>query len=428
MFPIYDSIFLIRIDKPDAPGLMKTIPEGIDLGLDTLSFCSSCWPYSTNTLLNNTENIIFSFNVSNLYYHSYLFNFLNDFYEIIISTRRPFSYIFQSFLKKIKKLFNSSKIPTDPISRFTYISSLLSSWPKYSLENVILNFPESSLVINFDYSHFSFLQYDPLIYFQPQDCIKLWKSLFIGLPILILAPSADIASKVCFSIFSLLSPLLFTDDHIIWLRESDPRYKQIINNETNFKLICTNLNNLSELPYFKTIIKVNNELNNTDQSIRDLLLKLNAKILKVITAELDYLLTLEVYSDFIYKPFVTNHFKFFLNEININDFPTFEEFLLFEKTHTFKTWRKTQRFRSSLRNFLLSYIPKNKFKDFNLNELKNINKGIEIIKTKFINDAHVQAVLTSHEKRVKHRINKLIQKQKIKSIFNYLFFKSNVNE
>ena len=87
-------------------------------------------------------------------------------------------------------------------------------------------------------------------------------------------------------------------------------------------------------------------------------------------------------------------------EFGSPDMPKFEDFQLFEETETFKRWRKAQALREGLRNALLSYSPSDNFRERTTEELMKIIEGIESIKVRFWNDAHVVAVLKSHEAKV----------------------------
>jgi len=411
MSSIYDSIFLVRIDNPDAPGLMKTHPNGVDLGKDAFEFCSSCWPFSDDVIPSNKASLIFSFSVGSSYYHVYLFIFAGVPYEIIIGTRRPFSYLLTSFLKDVKKQFSSSGEFQDPTCRFTYVFSLMSSWPRGAVENAILTFPESSLAITFDYTHFSYAQYDPLRYFSPDQCFAIWHSIFTGHPLLIISNSADVGSKSCFAAYSLISPLLFADDDVIWLRKSDPRYQKILAGSTEYKVVCASYENIAEnCSQFKVIRASDGRKSNvnSESSIREVFSKLTTRILRIIISELDNLLTIDAYSDFLGINFSHEGFKEILRTINSPELPSFEDFQMFEKTNTFKKWRHAQALRESLRNAILSYIPHNSFKDKSVHELSLIIEGIEAMKVKHWNDAHMLAVLQKHEK---HVVRQIVKKQ-----------------
>lgn len=412
MSSIFDASMLIRFDKTFAPGIMKTTPEDLELGPDALSFCPSVWPFPEETININKIPLIYSFNVGSTFYHSLLFLYKEDAYAIVISTRRPYASLLQSFLKEVKAQFLLMEIP-EPLNSYAYVTSMLSSWPRGAVESAVLTFPTSSLAITFDITHFSYMQYDPSRFFSESDYIKIWRCLLTGSPILIICPTADVACKSCFAAFSLITPLLYDDKCCLWLQKSDPRYQQILAGDTSYKIVATSYSEVAEKGKFSLILHVDKskKASQMEVSIHDQMSKLTTKVLKMIIGELDMILSIDAYADFVEKKFATEHFREILNEFGTPDMPKFEDFQLFENTETFKRWRKAQALREGLRGALLSYSPANNFKERSNEELMKIIEGIESIKVKFWNDAHVMAVLKTHENRVEKLLKKRTKEQ-----------------
>ena len=403
MSSIFDATLLIRFDKSYAPGIMKTSPENFDISSDAVCFCSSVWPFPQDKIDTTKIPLVYSFNINSNFYHSLLFMYKDDLNAIVICTRRPYASLLQSFLKEVKNQFQLSEVP-DPLCAFAYVTSMLDSWPRGAVESAVLTFPTSSLAITFDISHFSYLQFNPARYFNEGDLLKIWHCLITGSPILIMCQSADIACRACFSAFSLLTPLLYDDKCILWLQKTDPRYQEVLNGDKSYKIVATCYQEiLDHSQHFSLILHVNEvkqRASLTETSVHESMNKLTTKVLRIILGELDMLLGIDAYADFVERQFATEHFRDILKEFGSPDMPKFEDFQLFESTETFKRWRKAQALREGLRNALLSYSPPDNFKDRTTEELMKIIEGIESIKVRFWNDAHVIAVLKSHESRV----------------------------
>lgn len=415
MSSIYDACLLVHFDKSYIPCIKETVPEGVELGYDAIYFCSTCWPFPEEKINLSKLPLVYSFNINQVFYHGLLFMYDEEPYSILITTRRPYASLLGTFLKDVKKQFIITEIP-EPSFAFTYVTSMLTTWPRGAVESAVLTFPTKSLAISFDITHFSYMQYNPLKFFDKDEIPKLWKALFTGSPVLIIYPSADICCKACFAAFSLMTPLLYDDHCVIWLQKSDPRYKTVMEGDTTYKLVGSSYNELEKCKQFSLILHVKSAKKSsaTDETnIHDQMSKHTSKILKIILAELDMILSIDAYSDFVDKPFATEHFREILKEFGTPDMPTFEDFQLFEKTDTFKRWRKAQAMRDILRHSLLSYSPPDNFRDRSPEDLMKIIEGIESMKVKFWNDAHVIAVLKSHESRVEKLIkHNSTQKQK----------------
>lgn len=400
MSSIYDYALLVGFDYANVPGVMKTYPESANMGVEALFFATSCWPFSERTFMKEKVPMVYSVNAKPTFYHSLMFMYNHQVYAIVIATRRPFASLLTTFLKQIKEQFLASTIP-EPHDGFTYVTSIISTWPRGAVESAILTFPTSSLQIQFDYSHFSYVQFNPKRYFAVEECPKMWKALIVGDPILIICPTADIASKACFAAFSLISPLLFDDQCILWLHESDSRYAELESGSTAYKVVASPSEKLMNCHQFKVIINLTDmKKPSHDINIQEEMQKMTTKLLKMILGELDMLLGIDAYSDFVEKKFATDHFNQMIKEFGKGDNITINDYSRFEESETFKRWRKSQAMRSNLRDALLSYVPEDNFKNRTHKELLQIMEGIESIKVKFWNDAHVMAVLKHHQKLV----------------------------
>ncbi|EAY20793.1 hypothetical protein TVAG_391770 [Trichomonas vaginalis G3] len=405
MSSIYDYATLVGFDYANVPGVMKIFPENTNMGVEALYFATSCWPFEERSFSKEKLPMIYSFNGKTTYFHSLIFLYNHQVYAIIMATRRPFASLLTTFLKQIKEQFMLSSIP-EPNNAFTYVTSIISSWPRGAVESAVLTFPTSSLAINFDYSQFSYTQYNPKRYFLVEEAMRMWKALIIGDPILIICPTADIASKACFAAFSLISPLLFDDASILWLHESDSRYNEILSGTTQYKVVASPSEKLAKYCHqFKVVVHVPEiKKQSTDINIHEKTNKITTKVLKMILGELEMLLSIDPYSDFVERKFATDHFNMMIKEFGKGDGMTIEDYAKFENSETFKHWRRAQALRSNLRDALLSYVPSDNFTKRSQKELLQIMEGIESIKVKYWNDAHVMAVLKKHQSRVEKLI------------------------
>lgn len=412
MSSIYDACFLVHFDKSYIPCIKESLPEGTELGYDAIYFCSTCWPFPEEKINMSKIPLVYSFNINQVFYHCLLFIFEDEPYAILINTRRPYASLLGTFLKEVKKQFLLTGVP-EPTNAFAYVTSMLTTWPRGAVESAVLTFPTSSLAINFDIAHFSYMQYNPLKFFTGDEISKLWRAVLTGSPVLILSQSADICCKACFAAFSLITPLLYDDNCVIWLQKSDPRYKAVMDGDTSFKIVGSSYNELAKCKQFNVVVNIKTVKKSTpadEMNLHDHMSKHTSKILKMILAELDMILSIDPYSDFVDRPFATEHFREILKEFGSPDMPTFEDFVAFEKTDTFKRWRHAQAMRDILRHALLSYSPPDNFRERSPEDLMKIIEGIESMKVKFWNDAHVVAVLKSHETRVEKLIKKNLNK------------------
>lgn len=413
---LYGSAMLFEIPNPAAPSLIQTHPSNFILPADHLiPLTSSLWPFPTNQVPSDSS-FVFTFNVGKTQYHTLLFVYKMKVYEIIISTQEQLAYLFHLFLESVSVEMDQNSPSPIPIDRFLYVVSLIEAWPAKKKGKFSVAFPSENILIKSRHDFaFTYRNFNPEYFFDAKNIMKLWDTVFACYPICILCNSAVRGCQAIFAIFSMFHPLVYTDDYILWLRGSDPRYNEILKGSTKYKIVGTSLKQISQLPQFKCVITIPDSIENLLLGkASDILEEIESRlenIMLLINQEVDYLMKSDVYSEFLGNSFIRPHFKDMIKQNSKNNIPMYDHFQGFSTSQTYKDWRKAllnqviEDNPEGLRQDILSFDPSIGFNNRNDEELHKIIDIIKSFKSIFDSDTHVMAVLQAHESKIKKILN-----------------------
>ena len=417
---IYSSTFLVKLNGPFSVQIVETKPSDALSHIDSKEFFACCWPFDDKIVDVLPNSCIFSFNCSStdssktqsdFNFHVLFFIYEDSAWEIIISTQRPFAQIFRKFLEECYIGFDSFPQEQFPPSRrMEYVNAMLAQWPIGAIENAVLPFPTEAEYFTFYPDYFTYMHFHPIQFFDQYQMKYIWISLFTGSPIIIHVPDAVLGSKVIYSCFSLLTPLSYDDDSIVWLRENDPRI-QDENILSKYKVIATNSNKFDDVHGILKV-KIDNSTKKKkhpkDENTPEYFSKLTTNCLIAVLNVMNELLMNDPYADFVNTPIPIEQIKKVLKGKRKTVLPEASDFLAFTKTKTFKKWRRSQANRNDVRQSILSFTPKQcNFSKRSFDDLQCILEGIEEFKVTMWKDAHLQAVLSSHEQKLLRAIQKL---------------------
>jgi hypothetical protein len=297
----------------------------------------------------------------------------------------------------------------DPYNRFAYLCSIVSSWPRDRVpDNLDVTFPSQEFHWRFSSGDSTFATFDPGRYFTPPDCKLIWKSLFTKTPVLIVCPDSEVATNVMFSILGLMSPMEYRDGFCLWLTVQDPRFVSIVSEQSNLSLVATDAAVLVEASdYFRVVFRVTNRIQPMVENIASSFHLKMKRTLSIAEFVLDNSLMCDSYFDFLEIPILKPSLASELVEFKKFDLPTLEEFEAWEKTETFRYWRKKRESLERLRDAILSRDPREVLRDKGFDQLLMIQQRIRQLKKDFARDVHVMAVLKRHTRIVERKLREV---------------------
>ena len=393
MHELYSCLLLIEIPEINKPNFMAMYPESYDLSKEIPSLSSACIPFEEFS----SNSSIYAFNTVSFYCYALYFSLNDKGYSIVILSKRPFAFIFQTFLKEVHDEFSLNNSIFDPFLRFTYVIGLISSWPNLIESDFELTFPSGKKNFQIDSNNMTFFNFDPSLSFTIEECSIIWKSIIVGDPILIKASNSRQASRAVFSALSLISPFLYRDPYIIWLRESDPRFEEILNGEKiKYKIIASSSSILFNSKKFKYIIDVRNPLSESKPSIKLYYQKASQEFLTNILYLINFLLESNPWADYLNLPLDIQNITNVINSSPLKLLKA-EDYLKFTELLTFSQWRQQILNRPAWREFILSSNPKDIYYKMKKTELEQVLPIINNSLQSFRTDNHLLAVLKTHK-------------------------------
>ena len=386
---LFESAFLIHLQDTDVINLEMLYPPEHSFTEELKSISSAVAP----SLELPSSPMIFSFNLNYCLCHVLYFIYENMPYEIIIFSKTPFAFLFHSFLNEVFNEFKNAE--TTPRMRFQYVLSYLSSWDNEVKPEITLSFPSGNTKWELNQTLSSYLHYSPLSFFSKDQCKTLFNSFIIGDPVLIIAPTGRVSSLACFAAMSLLSPLQFVEPNAIWLRETDPRFVELVNGNSDLLLVGSPCETLESLGYFKTIIRISKpESLSLDCTM--IFGDQMKSIMEICATEMDDLLLENPWSDIIDADFNEHRVANFI-ALAENESITPEMILRFSKTKTFKLWRRRVFNRDKWREAILSSIPQEIVPKLPHDALKKVLKMVDLQLDRYSKDMHVVATLKNYQ-------------------------------
>ncbi|OHS94205.1 hypothetical protein TRFO_11280 [Tritrichomonas foetus] len=380
----------------DKSNLIAQYPPKIDVP-DSALISRLCIP----STLYHSKTEVFAFNTQSNYCFSYAFIFQNTPYSITIVSATLYASLYFDFLHAVDGSFLETNEKSDPMCRFGLVKSLILSWATDNNNDLIVNFPFDSFALNLLTVSSWFVNFNvaPLSpYFM-----EVWYAALMNEGVLIIAPTAEIASSAVFGILSMLDRLKYFDKILLYTEKCDPRYKEILEHDLPYKIVGTTDPNLANgASHFSAIITIRaNHFDNMFDQQHEFRTK-TIRLFGYFLIQMNMQLMTDPYSDMLNKEVNVEE----LLKICNGEYPG-EVFQKVQKTETFMKWRKHVSDREQLRDAFLSVPPKEAIKVIKPEFYELALEQLRIISNTYVRDQHFQSVLKQHI----HLITKKLKKK-----------------
>ncbi|OHT08434.1 hypothetical protein TRFO_23132 [Tritrichomonas foetus] len=354
-------------------------------------------------------------------------------YSIAIITRKPIASEIFKFLRDSQTKFDFTKNSVKPEEILALVWNCIQKWKFYQKDSLLtITTPIQTFTVTLDNSYVLYSMFNPKLWLgKNADLNKIWHTLISNQGILVVGDFPSNVSCAVFSILSLMAPLKYYESFIPFTKLGDPRFAEIINGETKYKVVgTTNKLALEQCKQFGYIVKLPSTKENKIQMFwshfdkyvknenltqnHDYINSINrtADILSILEIHLNYMLDTDPYIDILNKKITENDFEIALQRDVIKNkfskefrkkhdkrylpFFVINEVLNFHLTETFKEWRKAIIFRDSFRDGFLAIEPEKAINCRTYEELMTIKDYLPLIKEKYKNDCHMYAVVKRH--------------------------------
>ncbi|KAH0787601.1 hypothetical protein GPJ56_008482 [Histomonas meleagridis] len=275
---------------------------------------------------------------------------------------------------------------------------MLSNW-KVEDEIFYAQFPNEVLQLSPDYTYeILYKSFNPVQWLGTNvDLRQLWHILLTNKGILVYGHDPWHISNAVFSILSLSSPVRYNDDYLTYTRFGDPRFAEVIEGSTRYKIVgTTNDLVLERCKQFAIVIKLPDKPQKPNNEIRDEIERRENRLLGRIEDFIDLKLDEDPYFDLLYKD---------INEIDLHYVEStkknskqlkYDEIIEFTKTKTFDEWRRAIVYRDALREGFLSIPPKMAIRERDKNTLERMMGIVEALMERYVEDTHFISVLSLH--------------------------------
>ncbi|KAH0791727.1 hypothetical protein GPJ56_004413 [Histomonas meleagridis] len=399
---VVDSLLLVKFTVGDLPIILSSWPRPFNFVEEEEQMFVS----SANPLTELKDGQVYSFNIPSMYCYSLFFTHDGTGYSLVLLSPYPFAFFFTTILNYVYNEFQKDDTPLEPLSRLSYLATIIKSIPDNINSSITVHFPFWDYETNITPDSFTYKDYDPTDYFTDEQCNEIWLSLFTNTPILFIAEDITSANDAVFSALSLLSPLQFCDEVCVWLTETDPRFVSIINGDSNIKIAATSCVYLGEATsFFKNVIQVPKRHPRSSE-IREELQKKTKQIITMTNYELDHMvLAKDPYFEDTKQELDKQKLQKSLDYYKKFNLPCADDFVKWENSNTFKKWREIRPSKDPFREGLLNCDRKLLLQKKSKEELEVISKVIDEYRKKYKKDEHVMAVLRMHKREVKKLLN-----------------------
>ncbi|OHS95617.1 hypothetical protein TRFO_38280 [Tritrichomonas foetus] len=300
---------------------------------------------------------------------------------------------------------NSNDKIFDPLLLLDYTFSLVSSWKWQNNSSILVHYPTKTYHVELNDDAYCYSDFDPFKYFKDGDeMIAIWKSILTGSGLRIICDDPEALSRSVFAVCSLINPLVFKDPILITFNPEDERFQSI----NSYFIVATPSNvDVESLRTFECVVEANyNGLNNDNSSKKDQFRIKTNKIIDITIFLMDRMLRKSPYNDIIEGPYMTDDAESLFSEKHRKTrILRAEEFRLVEKTQTMQVYRRQIAFRSAFRQNILSMTPEEAIEGLSLQHLKILERRLEDLKVKYMNDKHLVTVLRAHIKLIKKSLS-----------------------
>lgn len=395
---MFNSLLLLeKCDDNTEPTVIEQFPPQLDMSADiaimkACAFQSTCRGY----------NGVHVFNTENFYGHAWTFNFENRFYSIIIATISFRPALYTKFLQAVKQSFENDT-STDPEARMGLVKSLIESWNYDSTDKLVVNFPYQTFTVDLAHTSNWTEEYD----ISPLSSLieHLWKALISNSGVLIVGANAEICSNALLAALSIIEPLRYMDKMLIYTNRNDPRFKEILDGSSEYKLVATTEQFFPQKTQFHVVVRIPSGAFTPTPELQTQYQERTVRFFAIAMGAMNQSLLVNPYFDLLERP-IDNIQRYTQNS------PLFDRrfFEKVEKTETFRRWRSRKRMRDQLRGAFLSVPPKDAVAFVKDEELLKAKEELERIYNSSEGDEHFRIILGMNRKLVDKRIRSLAQK------------------
>lgn len=395
MSTFWDGCVLIKYSHNAGPTIIKQYPEKLEISKQRKSFLACAFPETQE------KDSVFTFSINKHLCFSMLLTRDNELYAIVILSHHCFPHLFVEFLKSCKKTFTIDQ----PEEILDAITVFLSQW-KYdsATTQISVVYPTINFSTLLDATHTFFMQYDPsvLISTDIKVLYDIWKAIIIGSGILFIGETAEQVSSAIFSALSLITPLRYADHLLIYTRFGDQRFAEIIEGSKKWKIVgTTNALAAERCKQFHTVIHLESKNVPTQPELRQEIQRQTNKIIKRVESQLNKAVETDPYYDLLETPLPYPQITEVVSKTKLDE----DDFKSFQKTQTFKSWRKGIALRIQFRESMLSFSPEQVVENRPDDELDKISTILKGIPQKMPGDNHMKAVINQHLKLIKKRLD-----------------------
>lgn len=396
-----EGVFLLKLTTPIHPSLIA-----MSKGINNLSEDIKAFEFCTPTSESKIENeCTFVFNNDDIFYYTLYFHQNDETYELIIKSYQHCAHFFLNFLKQLYAVFCDVKSAYEPVNFFELAKILISDWPTKLDNTMNIVFPTSMRQVEFTSSDFSYQHFKPSKFFPSKLYLQIFTYLISARPILIKSPDAPTACKACFSAFSLLHPLRYSDPMILWLRKDDPRYSEIMKAENKSPYFVVATDDISEIESKFDLVLNCSEILKTNEKADEIFENFTRKIFLYIQSEFVDLANKNPYSDILNISWTGKNMEDIVNNPKNNFMPSMEVLKVFEKSKTIRNWRMRRTNPEKIRDAFLQCDHLN-FSELNKDQLETIYKYLQAINGSFDEDLHMKLVIKKHLSKVSKELAK----------------------
>lgn len=281
-----DASCLVKFTRKQGAHIVKYAPYNYDFKGQEVFITSCAFP----ELYDQADSIfVSSIARANCFIWSFISNL--EQYSVVLISHHLLGDAFIKFLQDSRQILKNKT----PIEIFDQIWSYVTSWTynsKTSILTVItpafefeptgkdisqINSIFSSKVkqkgifeVKLDNSIIVYSAFDPTIWIGSSDefdYLKIWHAIMTGKCILIIHDDPSSVSNAVFSIISLADPFMYCEEYLSFTRIGDPRFAEIINGSTQWKIVgTTNLLALERCNQFSIVINLSKKSSSSSTS------------------------------------------------------------------------------------------------------------------------------------------------------------------
>jgi hypothetical protein len=341
------------------------------------------------------DSAVFCFNTGpTIYEFAWSFRFGVKCASVVLVTSCFYPSLFFDFWHAVAEAFpRNSSAESDPICRFGFAKSLLQSWSRsQDGKSVSVNFPSESFSMDIS-NHENLVGRFNVAPLCP-NVPDVWYHLLSNKPVLIIAPSPEIASSSAIAAMSLVAPIKYSDPFLLFTSPSDLRADEIAG--AGYKLVASCDPNFDATPY-SLVITINSSRFGHESHIQKQFQRRTERYFAILLAMMNYELLKNPYFDILGCPII-------VDTIQLAKDADRDLLRRIQDTQTFKVWRKRQITRDQVRTAFVSSLPQQAVSFVEKGQCKMAGEALDMIEASFPGDLHLKAVLKAHRVMLKKKM------------------------